>query len=355
MDYIKIKIKPQAIMKFMYLLFIIVLPRSIFGQSIKCENLSYQSSIESFKKNKLLIDSVLQSDRQSINSIYSKWNFYPRLNIYLKGNDFKIKNDTDEILIYNRLEHSSFKYNIYNPKTIVPQKTIPLFETLSNKVNYFFVYFLDAEKERYDIIAFCDNNSVVFKTSDSNVLSSIESIIKNRYGSVEKYRELYDDQESLKKNLINLRVNDKENAIKTILNSWQLRSKYIPLDTVGNVTLLVNSIAHSTNLTVEQIKLLRIKIFNLLTQYKELNISDIYSCNEQFNIYGFDIQNIILEVLTKKQYNECLIYFKAMQIGLHMSENFIFSNIIDTKVVRPDINNTQDYEEKIKNLFKSNQ
>ena len=351
-------------MKSLLFLLILLLPYSNYSQTI-CKIFDYQKAIKPYLNNSSKFDSVLKSYGEINGSLTTKegylnnsvWRVCPIIRISINKDLGYFFDTVFRVVIIDKKQHLVYGYELNQPDFVTRERNIPFIEDQledNNKSYFFLPFLLDNESNSYDIIGYFKEGCIIFRTTKSVSPFSLEGLIKYRYGSIEKYKELCNDQEKVKSIKNQFQPNTLAGAIKLLTNDWSLRSKYIPNDSIGNIDLLIQQISNSTMLEIEQKSLLKIKILNFFTFFRDNKIfADIWLPNSDFLVYNFDLHDIISDVLTKNQFQECESYFKALKKNLLIAENFIFSNVLDSQLLNPDINrNSKAYEEKMKIIFK---
>jgi hypothetical protein len=157
------------------------------------------------------------------------------------------------------------------------------------------VYFLKDEKFWQDVIGIFSNGKISFIDSDSHIYSDAESIIKHRYGSVEKYLEVREDAKF--KEQLKSKINDIEEAKAIVKKDYIKLLNHFPQDTLGVFNLFIVEMDSAIKLTEEQKILIKQKTISRIRKYR---LNSYTGCGIPF--YGEDISYEIQSVLTKNQY-----------------------------------------------------
>lgn len=118
-----------------------------------------------------------------------------------------------------------------------------------------FCFFLESEKYLGNIAMIADisGHSVSFLKYGSPQLVSLPELLHDRYGGLNEFKKRLQTEQD--------QANDKEAAFRNFIpardaanfihNSWQLRSKYLPTDTSGNIQLLLKDISTTLDIPVD--------------------------------------------------------------------------------------------------------
>ena len=332
----------------------LLIPCVIFGQSI-CSNLNHKDLFTSYINK--MADSTLQL---YLGKGYQKdseeLSVFPIVRILMKNESlsYTYKISTNAIFL-NKTNHTIYDCNLKEPYLFLAQSNaLFLQEKLINKKNQTscIVYFLESERNFYDLVLYCNNDGdKVISKSNYDSLFTVEGIIKYRYGTVEKYQELCRKEEYIYKYKKELIPSTLQDAYDLIKKDWNIRSKYVPIDTVGNINLLVQQINRAVKLSPEQSALLNFNILQFLRNFavfKNKNILNFYS--NHYLLYGMDVYEKIKEILTNEQFLQSEEFFTAWYLAIVKAKDMIYlkttSQIIsfeEKKIV---------YESEIARLFK---
>ncbi|MDR1974617.1 MAG: hypothetical protein LBQ31_08095 [Bacteroidales bacterium] len=226
------------------------------------------------------------------------------------------------------------KYELYQydthkpyPWTITPLQHCPCLEKIpyifdTNRHAYVF-YFLEKEeisgflRNNY-FLATSENDSISFRDICTDEKFTLDSLILLRYGSLEKYIELRQEEEKAK--LIWLETPKTiEDAYKIIKNDYSKYFSCYPTDTLTAVFMLLDEISSVANLTHIQKRLLKEKIIYTINKersetplpwgrWRNSIINGIFIGNH------LDFYDDIKSVLTKSQMDIYLAYYEKMVI-----------------------------------------
>jgi hypothetical protein len=192
---------------------------------------------------------------------------------------------------------SNNSFNIMTSKAILDShsKLVTFINyALKCSSNPFFVSFLEDEKYFHDIIGFYNNGTIEYIDNKLNRYLDIQSIIKYRYGCIEKYNELKED-EKIKAELI-VKLRNTEYAKSIIRNDYSMWEYHFPKDTLIIYNLFINEMDSIVKLTSEQKQILKYKLIE-----KHEFDSKLF-CDYNIVFLNKDVTNIIKSVLTKEQF-----------------------------------------------------
>lgn len=166
-------------------------------------------------------------------------------------------------------------------------------------------------------------------------LYSFSDLLKNRYGSIDKFREIYlnDVRDKLnlmgdKNNGITLYPNDKRGMQSFLEKDYVIYERFAPADTVGVLNRFVSLVSTYTLLQEKQEDLLEDKImervrYNHTMDIAKKEVKDYIP--SEIILYGADITVLLSNVLTESQYKviysalqNCNLYRRDAIFGLHL-------------------------------------
>lgn len=166
-------------------------------------------------------------------------------------------------------------------------------------------------------------------------LYSFSDLLKTRYGSIDKFREIYlndvRDKLSLmgdKNNGITLYPNDKRGMQSFSEKDYVIYERFAPADTVGVLNRFVSLVSTYTLLQEKQKDLLENKImervrYNHTMDIAKKEVKDYIP--SEIILYGTDITVLLSGVLTESQYKvvysalqNCNLYRRDAIFGLHL-------------------------------------
>lgn len=207
-----------------------------------------------------------------------------------------IKDHNKVLIVANKINSS---YSFLSNELIAPHaKNIDMIENAMHySANPFFVYFLKDEKYWQDVIGLFSNGKISFIDVDLHIYSDFETIIKHRYGSVEKYLELSEDSKF--KERLKSKIDDIEEAKAIVKNDYIKLLNHFPQDTLDVFNLFILEMDSITKLTEDQKAIVKQKVFIRISKYQ---LNTYTGCGIPF--YGEDISYEVQSVLTKNQYSK---------------------------------------------------
>jgi hypothetical protein len=203
------------------------------------------------------------------------------------------------------------------------KKLFDLFEKHTNKGenNGYFVYFLEEEKHWEDTFIVLDKKtgktSFYLSARDTNPfrkftgskalreVGSIKELIDYRYGSAEKLAELLEEEKEAE--ACKCTISSLADAEATIKQSWQIRMKYMPEDTIRAMGQFMSALQKIAALDSNQMRILNNNIqYRNDIPLKEMCFFDDYS----FVMNRMNYQSFIKKSLTQAQHAKCLKFFK---------------------------------------------
>ena len=166
-------------------------------------------------------------------------------------------------------------------------------------------------------------------------LYSFSDLLKTRYGSIDKFREIYlnDVRDNLslmgdEYNGIALYPNDKRGMQSFLEKDYVIYERYNPTDTVGVLNRFVSLVSTYTLLKEKQKDLLENKIIERVRYNHTMNIvkKEVKDyIPSEIILYGADITVLLSSVLTESQYKvvysalqSCNSYRRDAIFGLHL-------------------------------------
>ena len=166
-------------------------------------------------------------------------------------------------------------------------------------------------------------------------LYSFSDLLKTRYGSIDKFREIYlnDVRDNLslmgdEYNGIALYPNDKRGMQSFLEKDYVIYERYNPTDTVGVLNRFVSLVSTYTLLKEKQKDLLEDKIMERVRYNHTMNIEKKeikHYIPSEIILYGADITVLLSSVLTESQYKvvysalqSCNSYRRDAIFGLHL-------------------------------------
>ena len=166
-------------------------------------------------------------------------------------------------------------------------------------------------------------------------LYSFSDLLKTRYGSIDKFREIYlnDVRDNLslmgdEYNGIALYPNDKRGMQSFLEKDYVIYERYNPTDTVGVLNRFVSLVSTYTLLKEKQKDLLENKIIERVRYNHTMNIEKKeikHYIPSEIILYGADVTVLLSNVLTESQYEvvysalqSCNSYRRDAIFGLHL-------------------------------------
>lgn len=166
-------------------------------------------------------------------------------------------------------------------------------------------------------------------------LYSFSDLLKTRYGSIDKFREIYlnDVRDNLslmgdEYNGIALYPNDKRGMQSFLEKDYVIYERYNPTDTVGVLNRFVSLVSTYTLLKEKQKDLLENKIIERVRYNHTMNIEKKeikHYIPSEIILYGADVTVLLSNVLTESQYEvvysalqNCNSYRRDAIFGLHL-------------------------------------
>jgi hypothetical protein len=209
----------------------------------------------------------------------------------------------------------------------------------------------------FDLLVYCENGKLMVEDDQANKYNSLADFIKAKYGSLEKYAELSEENNAKEKIARTMPVNNMNEAISVITTYGYLRSKYYPNDTLGNLNCLFKNIQAATPISSDQEKLLRAKVLQNFEKIKSLGLTgeQIASVDHPSETNGYSLMNlnidaIITSVLTRSQIIKWERWLTVKHRQLILAENMIDNNLQLAAGKTMDDKRTL-YEEKMKSFF----
>jgi hypothetical protein len=223
--------------------------------------------------------------------------------------------------------------------------------------NVFFLRPLGYIDYDFDLLVYCENGKLVVEDDQANKYNSLAEFIKAKYGSLEKYAELSEENNAQENIERTMPVNNMNEALSVITTYGYLHSKYFPTDTLGNLNCMLNDIQAATPITSDQEKLLRAKVLQNFEKIKSLGITgeqfaslDHPSETNGYSLMNMNIDPIITSVLTRSQIIKWERWLTVKHRQLILAENMIDDNLRHAAGKSMDDKRTL-YEEKMKSLF----
>jgi hypothetical protein len=342
----------------------IIIPLCItgFGQDL-CGSLDHQKLSQPFIANMAAVsDYVYGTTGQHDES--KEWPVYPviRLNIVKAGEgnySFNLAPEHDAIIMVKKDNLVWCDLQKDSP-TVMTGISMLVNREIRDKGDFrkgvFFLRPLSYVQYDFDLLVYCDKGKLVIEDDQANKYGSVPDFLKAKYGSLEKYDELYEEntvKEWIRKGMPVVNMGQ---AMQVISSYGSFRSKYFPNDTLGNINYLMKDIQVATSITPDQSRLIRSKILFDLEQLKKLGITgeqlekaSPVPENTGYALMHIDIDPIVKSVLTQAQSTKWERWLEVKHRQLVLAENMIFDNLQIAG------NSTKDkhtlYEEKLKSLF----
>jgi hypothetical protein len=249
--------------------------------------------------------------------------------------------DTNEwiILAHTTCDTIIYKYNILQPNKIEYLRFYckSNLENIFNNTNAFFCYFFDEETIAGPMLHPCfyflakpQQKKIILQDICTNIEYAIDSIILLKYGSINKYVELLNQE--YKVDTISYKFpKTAEDAYSIIKNDYNQYFLCFPKDTVTAALMLANEIATVLKLDFMQKRLLEHRMTSTIQVLNYQEVGKDYSENMKYvaslvkkdksihDIFGIfvgnmDFSNIIESVLTELQMATYREYYDEQQI-----------------------------------------
>jgi hypothetical protein len=229
-------------------------------------------------------------------SIFIDTSFKMTNDSFTKINELIFWKDTLYAIPLPRLGRQPFFTNINYPDwfSIKGIPDIPMIQTAQKYSRlYFYLKLLNRDAEGNVPLAFLDHGAIHLIDRDLNIYSSIKDFIEIKYGCVDKYLEMVEDDETR----IRLSKNMSANEAKAIFrNDFVLWWRHHPTDTLGVLNRFLDQMDSIVKMQSGQRKLLEFKIKN------DIGMFPTCTCSGGIVLFDRYASSLILTVLTDNQY-----------------------------------------------------
>ena len=291
------------------------------------------------------------------------------------GNHF-VSNTADEwvVMAYTSCDTFLYRHNLLQNQTsnIIGLKDYDknIKKMIFNNRNdsSFFCYFFNGIfSSNVFFFAKIKNNDVILQNIRTNVEYTIDSLLLFKFGSIEKYKELLQEEAE---EILNWMETPKtiEDAYKFLKDDAETYFSCYPHDTLIAVSMFIDDVATSANLSITQKNALKYKIIDAIKTHNNIPKSynsenDIiaasifysYPLRGIYGIYlkGLGFSDVLESILTKKQMETYLRHYKKQQsIKSNIRDALFLSIRINSGVFVPEYrlhwNNYRDNKDKYK-------